>query len=129
MGNKRIRYEDVEETADEIIRSGGVPTVTAVRSRLGRGSRTTINRHLNTWRESLAKAYLKHLKDVLNSVDDGKINNFDIAFVLALVARGSKFRKTIREAERAQEQLLSAVISLREIGHKLSERVNGGENE
>jgi len=51
MGRAGVTYEEVAEAARSLIEEGRRATAAAVRERLGRGSLTTIQRHLQTWRE------------------------------------------------------------------------------
>ena len=51
MNKTSVTLEEVASAAEELVRQGKKPTVTAIRERLGRGSRTTIAKHLNTWSE------------------------------------------------------------------------------
>lgn len=50
MSRLGITYQDVEEAAAELLRLGVQPTHQGVRDLLGRGSYTTIGKHLHEWR-------------------------------------------------------------------------------
>jgi len=53
MARPGITKEQVFETADEIRDEGGIPTITAVRDRLGKkGSYSTYSRYLQEWRDT-----------------------------------------------------------------------------
>lgn len=54
MSRKGITYEEVASAARDLIQEGKRVTAAAVRERLGRGSMTTIQRHLQAWRENEA---------------------------------------------------------------------------
>ena len=54
MGRKGVTYEEVANSAWALIQEGKRVTAAAVRERLGRGSMTTIQRHLQAWRENEA---------------------------------------------------------------------------
>lgn len=47
-----ITRDDVFSAADEIFATGKNPTQAAIRTKLGRGSFSTINKHLADWREN-----------------------------------------------------------------------------
>ena len=51
MGRPGVTYEEVAAAARSLTEEGKRATAAAVRERLGRGSLTTIQRHLQTWRE------------------------------------------------------------------------------
>ena len=44
-----VTLEEVARAAEDLVKEGKKPTVSAIRERLGKGSRTTISKHLNTW--------------------------------------------------------------------------------
>nr|WP_274522920.1 DNA-binding protein [Ectothiorhodospira haloalkaliphila] len=48
-----MTYDDVVDTATAILKEGRNPSATAVIERLGRGSKSTAVKHLQTWRETL----------------------------------------------------------------------------
>lgn len=52
MVSKVISYDDVAEAARRLAESGDTPSATKVRTILGRGGMSTIQKHLNTWRDS-----------------------------------------------------------------------------
>jgi len=64
MNKGHITYEEVARAAEELVNEGKKPTVTAVRERLGKGSRTTISKHLNTWGMIRAKNLLPFAQHV-----------------------------------------------------------------
>ena len=52
MGNLGITYEQVREAADQIHKSGDLPTIEKVRIELGNtGSNSTLSRHLRQWKQ------------------------------------------------------------------------------
>lgn len=50
MGRIGISYEEVAEMANQIQKEGRAPTLEAVRRALGTGSKTTLARYLQDWR-------------------------------------------------------------------------------
>lgn len=53
MGRKGVSYEDVVNAALRVLRAGQSATVARVRDQLGRGSYSTVQKHLQAWRSSL----------------------------------------------------------------------------
>ena len=51
MAKARISLEDVIRIANELTKQGEYPSVSTVRDALGSGSFTTINKHLQAWKE------------------------------------------------------------------------------
>lgn len=49
MGNRPVSYEEVVRAAKELVKEGRYPSVAAIREKLGRGSNTTIHKHLREW--------------------------------------------------------------------------------
>ena len=47
-----VTYDEVAAIADQIVAGGAEPTIRNVRDRLGRGSYSTIHRHLTAWRDA-----------------------------------------------------------------------------
>lgn len=64
MNKNFVTLEEVARAAEELVNEGKKPTVTAVRERLGKGSRTTIAKHLNTWGMVRAKNLLPFAQHV-----------------------------------------------------------------
>lgn len=51
MARKFVQYEDVEKAVQELLEAGESPTVLNIHAALGRGSYTTIGKHLKAWEE------------------------------------------------------------------------------
>ena len=51
MARHGITYNQVSEAAMLLHRAGSTPTIDNVRAILGTGSKTTIQRHMNSWRK------------------------------------------------------------------------------
>lgn len=59
MGRNGITYEDVMSAIESLLAAGFPPdyiTTRAIRNQTGRGSMTTLNRHLHTWKERQSPA-------------------------------------------------------------------------
>jgi vancomycin resistance protein YoaR len=68
MSRKGVTYEEVASTAWALIQEGKRVTAAAVRERLGRGSMTTIQRHLQAWREKEAPAQAVEKSEALQAM-------------------------------------------------------------
>jgi chromosome segregation ATPase len=54
MAAERLIYNDVADAALTLLKSGKNPSAAAVSNYLGRGSMTTVHKHLTAWRQSLS---------------------------------------------------------------------------
>lgn len=52
MARKFVQYEDVEEAIQKLLEAGESPTVLNIHAAIGRGSYTTIGKHLKVWEEN-----------------------------------------------------------------------------
>lgn len=60
MARTGVTFEEVSDLATKILVQGQAPTVARIREHLGTGSSTTINNHLNAWRQAQQnKTWLK----------------------------------------------------------------------
>lgn len=75
---KPITKKDVYKIADQLAKKCIMPTIANVRESLGRGSESTLHKHLKTWKDDLLKAYCSkstgvdsELRGVLKDTADG----------------------------------------------------------
>ena len=68
MARQGISREQVFDAAGALLDEGTSPTVQAVRERIGSGSFTTINRHLDEWRKEHAGQAPANIPDMPDKV-------------------------------------------------------------
>lgn len=66
----RITYEDVEAICDELIEIGGRISTISVRDKLGKGSLSTIQKHISTWKEKNSDTTITETS-VITSIPEG----------------------------------------------------------
>ena len=89
-----ITYSIVEEICDELrVENNGVFSCKDVRKELGRGSMTTINRHVQTWRQSHPA-----LPDLAGALSDRFLAAFTVEIKRLTVAQEEKFKAELAAA-------------------------------
>ncbi len=62
MGRIGVTYEQYQEAANQVLMTGQFPTIEKVRLVLGVGSNTTLNSHMNRWKDEFIKNHLAGTK-------------------------------------------------------------------
>ena len=66
MSRPGISYDDVVDAVQHLQKKGMYPSIDNIRSYLGTGSKTTINRHIQRWRTEYDTQYKGLSKDVID---------------------------------------------------------------
>jgi len=128
MGKNFVTPEEVARAAEELVQEGKKPTVTAVRERLGKGSRTTIAKHLNTWSEEriaklipLAKHVGKQMAEISRIVDKtvGPMRKTMEQITRSVEELGAWRVKSVGLSTDSLEQMRRAVEQLNAAGEEL----------
>lgn len=109
----RITENDVFKEADSILMSGVAPSALNVRERLGRGSNSTIQKHLGKWRSANQEALkslskLKELPDELENLAGALLNQI---WGIALNLSQGQFDSQREAWEKAQGELQEIIES------------------
>lgn len=129
MDRTNITYEEVARAARALIQEGKRVTAAAIRERLGRGSMTTIQRHLKTWREKEApveaveksEALQKLLKRLREELEPSKqVAEQAASLYRAFLGPETEriLRNLAREFERSQRELERIWTSLLQLQDK-----------
>jgi len=134
VGRTGVTYEEVAEAARALTEEGRRATAAAVRERLGRGSLTTIQRHLQTWREREAPVEALKKSEALQALLERMRGELErskrMAEQMASLYRaflGSETERLLknlaREFARSQRELERAKASLPQLQDKGMQKV------
>ena len=101
-----ITYEDVENAANDLEKSGEKTTIAKIREKLGSGSYTTITRHLKTWQSKKDKEILVEMPDSLSESIKTMMCDVWKEAVKATHQKSTEEINLIEDEKRKKEELL-----------------------